>query len=72
MAWDTAAAKEQYRVAVEELADRWVPACGGLESPSDTSHGRYLYVFNPGRALHGWLNLETDIVQMESPYRWPR
>ena len=54
----------EYERALYEMADRWVPACGGVE----VVENGYLYVYNPGRDEHGWLNVATDIVQEESPY----
>ena len=54
--------EQEYRNAVAGLADRWVPACGGLEVPFTYNGTRWLYVFNPRRHEHGHLNLDTDIV----------
>ena len=43
--------------------DNWIPACDGLEKPF-TIHGtRWLYVWNPGQRIHGYLNLDTDMVE---------
>lgn len=66
--WNQFKAKEEYAEAVLGEHDRWVAACGGMESPMETPHGRWLYVFNPGRQRHGWLNMGTDLVQTESPF----
>ena len=56
-----------YATAVAELRDSWVAACGGLEVPFTYNRTRYLYVYNPRRHEHGYLNLDTDIVQPEMP-----
>jgi len=53
----------EYAAAVEANADRWVPACGGLEVPFTRNGAEWLYVYNPRRDEHGYLNLGTDIVQ---------
>lgn len=55
-------AKQEYNLAVETMADRWVPACGGLESVTVINGIRYRYMFNPFRGEHGYLNLDTDIL----------
>jgi len=57
----------EYEIAVAEKADRWVSACGGDERPFIYDGVRWLYVYNPARHLHGWLNLDTDIVSMDHP-----
>jgi hypothetical protein len=57
-----------YDEAIDQNADVWVPGCGGIEVPQVTREGTFLYVYNPFRDEHGWLNCETDIVQLESPY----
>ena len=56
------AARSQYRRAVADRADTWVPACGGNEVPFTHNGTRWLYVFNPGIRKHGYLNLNTDQV----------
>ena len=51
------------------LSDTWVIACGGTEKPTKTRSGRtYVYVYNFRTDKHGWLDVETDIVQMDNPY----
>lgn len=58
---------KEYIQAVEEKADRWVPACGGLEQPFTMADGtRYLYVFNPALREHALLNLTTDTIVRDS------
>ena len=52
---------------VNETDDNWVPGCGGTEVPFTYSGVRYLYVWQPSTGKHGWLNMDTDIVQEESP-----
>ena len=42
--------------------DRWVNGCGGSERPFLYNGTRWLYVYNPKRHEHGYLNLDTDIV----------
>ena len=55
-------ARADYEDACANLADRWVIACGGMESPFEKNGVRYLYVFNPASHKHGWLDLGQDIV----------
>lgn len=58
-----------YEQAMAARADRWVVACGGTETPTRARNGReYLYVYNPARHEHGWLDLGTDIITHEDPY----
>jgi hypothetical protein len=53
---------EQFAAAVAANADRWVPACGGTETPFRTRSGRVLlYCWNPRRG-HAYLDVATDIV----------
>lgn len=52
----------EYAQAVAEKADRWVAACGGLETPFLHNGAEWLYVFNPSTGEHGYLNLGTDLV----------
>ena len=43
--------------------DRWIPACGGTETPFDTRTGRrLLYCWNPGTGHHAYLDVQTDII----------
>ena len=56
---------DEYREAVATNADRWVAACGGDEQPFSHNGTEYLYVFNPKRGEHGYLNQGTDIVEEE-------
>ena len=54
----------EYNLAMAVKADQWVPACGGKETPYRTRAGRrVLYVYNPGRHEHGYLDMDTDIVE---------
>lgn len=57
----------EYAAAALARADRWVAACGGLEVPFTHQGTRYLYVWNPRQNTHGYLNLDTDIVEEEDP-----
>jgi hypothetical protein len=63
--WDRFKAKREYDQALEELADRWVPGANGTEVPG-LRNGRWtLYVFNPGTRQHGYLDLATDVVEVD-------
>ena len=42
--------------------DRWEIGCGGCEVPFTLNGTRWLYVWNPYRSEHGYLNMSTDIV----------
>ena len=53
----------EYRQAMAANADQWVPACGGTEQPFDYNGTRYLYCFNPQKREHGYINLDTDILE---------
>jgi len=58
----------EHEIATATRRDVWVPACGGTETPARARDGRtYLYVWNPGRAQHGWLDMGTDIVTFDNP-----
>jgi len=60
---------QEYNRARVMLSDTWVIACGGTEKPTKTRSGRtYVYVYNFRIDKHGWLDVETDIVQMDNPY----
>lgn len=53
----------EYQMARIACADRWVPACGGMEKPYLNSHGvRILYVYNFATHKHGFLDVGQDIV----------
>lgn len=42
---------------------RWVPACGGTETPFTTRSGaRLLYCWQPSTGKHAYLNVETDLI----------
>jgi len=54
---------QEYYNARITMADRWVPACGGLETPFTARNGkRLLYCWNPQQARHAYLDLGTDMV----------
>ena len=59
--------QDDYDLAIMKHDDRWVAAGGGSETPFTFNRQRWLYVFNPKRHRHGYLNLDTDIVQDGSP-----
>ena len=44
---------------------RIVPACGGTEQPIQYGHYRWLYVYQPSSGRHGWLCMDTDIVEWD-------
>lgn len=53
------------RIAARKAAARWVPACGGKETPFTKNGYRLLYVWNglSGQACeHAYLNLDTDMI----------
>ena len=52
-----------YNAAVSAFADRWVPACGGTETPFFARSGaKLLYVFNPRTGKHAYLRVDGDII----------
>jgi hypothetical protein len=56
--------------STEPLPDRWVPACGGTETPFRTRTGRtLLYVWNPRRGLHAYLDVGTDTLLSDDEAR---
>ncbi len=57
----------EYGIAMVDRADRWVPACGGFETPYQFHGVWWLYVYNHATEAHGWLNYSTDIVQETDP-----
>ena len=53
----------EYQMARIARADRWVPACGGMEVPYLDKLGRkVLYVYNHRTGKHGFLDVGQDIV----------
>ena len=48
-----------YMQAIERGDDTWVPACGGHEVPFTYEGRQWLYVFNPAKGMHKYLNM-TD------------
>lgn len=61
-------AKDEYSEAARNKDDKWVAACGGNEIEFTHYGTRWLYVYNPARDEHGYLNLDTDIVQPDAPW----
>lgn len=45
--------------------DRWVAASGGTEEPFTRNGVRYLYVWNAHTGDHAYLNLDTDIIDVD-------
>ncbi len=43
--------------------DRWIPACGGTETPFKSRSGKVLqYCWNPGTGAHAYLDVGTDMI----------
>jgi len=61
-------ATPEYLQAINKNEDRWVPACGGHETPFDYNGTRYLYVFNPHTHEHSYINLDTDMIEAKPPF----
>jgi hypothetical protein len=54
---------EEYAAARISRADRWVPACGGHETPITYQTGRrLLYCYNFARMGHAYLDCDTDMI----------
>ena len=58
----------EYDLAVAERADRWVAACGGIEEPFKHEGVRWLYVWNAATGEHAYLNLDTDLIDLDPPW----
>ncbi len=53
----------EYMMARVGNADRWVPACGGHETPFKARSGaRLLYCWNPRQNKHAYLNVDQDMI----------
>ena len=53
----------EFAMARMARADRWVPACGGTETPFKTRTGRtLLYCWNAASGDHAYLDVDTDII----------
>lgn len=53
----------EYMMARVGNADRWVPACGGTESPFTARSGkRMLYCYNFRLASHAYIDVDTDTI----------
>jgi hypothetical protein len=59
--------RTEYEMARIANADKWVPACGGYETPFLKMGHQWLYVYNFAQGKHGYLNLGQDIVYDELP-----
>ena len=59
--------ESEYWEAIEQRLDKWVVACAGTETPFRHGRNRWLYLYNPATGKHGYLNLDTDVV--EDDYR---
>lgn len=60
--WSLIKGKAEYDVAINERADRWVPGCGGNETPITTrSRKTWLWCFNPAQCRHAYIDLGTDM-----------
>jgi hypothetical protein len=54
---------DEFENAVEQNLDAWVPGCGGHETEFTSRRGvRLLWCYNPARAEHAYVNLDTDMV----------
>jgi hypothetical protein len=60
-------ALEEYEAAVNQRLDTWVLANGGKEVPFTIGTTTYVYVWNPRRHKHGWLNMDTDMIEYQQP-----
>lgn len=58
--WDTERAIQEYIDGSGR--DAWVPAVGGTETPYLKDGRWWLYVWNSARAIHGFLDMSTDMV----------
>ena len=71
MLWDMKAGQAEYTAAYVRDADgqpqdRWVPGGCGTETPY-LFDGRWtLYVWNPRTAQHGYLDMATDVVTLDT------
>lgn len=65
--WNPQAEIDDYLSALAANDDRWVTAACGTEVPVIRGGRWYLYVFNPGRIVHGWLDIGTDTVATDGP-----
>lgn len=54
--------------ARREKNGRWVPACGGSETPMTVQGVRVLYCWNTGTGDHAYLNLDTDIIMSDAEF----
>jgi hypothetical protein len=54
--------------AVLTKADCWVPACGGTEKPFSVNGTMYLYCFNAATHEHAYMNLGTDMIELDPPF----
>jgi hypothetical protein len=60
----------EYTMARIANADRWVPACGGKETPFNASNGRrLLYCWNPRTGQHAYIDCNTDIILTDAETR---
>lgn len=53
---------DEYRVAFESNADRWVPGAGGHETPFRDRAGRtLLWCWNPAQRRHAYIDTGSDL-----------
>ena len=53
----------EFATAMTERQNKWVPACGGSETPFKTkTRHTLLYCYNPALRQHAYVNVETDMV----------
>jgi len=46
-----------------------VPACNYTEEPFEVNGVRWLYVWQPSSGCHGYLNLDTDVIEWDREFR---
>jgi hypothetical protein len=54
--------RQEFEIALAGKLDRWVPACGGTETPIMKKGRRLLYCFNPSSGNHAYLDLDRDMI----------
>ena len=60
----------EYSMARMANADRWVPACGGKETPFTAKSGkRLLYCWNPQQAKHAYIDVGADMLLTDDEAR---
>lgn len=56
----------EYEMARAGNSDRWVPACGGHETPTRYRSGKVLlYCYNFALAKHAYLDVRADMIMTD-------